>query len=57
VLDIIEINAKFKYDDHNPADHRRRIIENLKGRGGSYDPGAAVQQARRLDERGEWNPA
>jgi transcriptional regulator len=54
VLDIIEINAKFKYDDHNPADHRRRIIENLKGRGTASDAGAAVQQARRLADRGEW---
>ena len=53
-LHIIDVVAKFKYDDHNPAEHRRAVIGRLMDRQGLHDPGAAVQQARRLDERGEW---
>ncbi len=47
-LDIIHVTAKFKYDDHNPIDHRRRVSANLDQRGRLHDPGAAAQQRRRL---------
>jgi transcriptional regulator len=50
-LDIIEQTAKFKYDDHNPVDHRRRVIAQLNQRGLQHDRGAAGQQSRRLAER------
>ena len=53
-LDIVEIVAKFKFDDHNPIEHRERVIARLHERGGLHDLGAAEQQARRIAERGEW---
>ncbi len=53
-LRIVEVVAKFKYDDHNPVEHRRAVIERLGARGGAHDAGAAAQQSRRLEERGEW---
>jgi len=48
-LDIVAVAAKFKYDDHNPVDHRRRVSATLDERGSLHDPGAAAQQRRRLD--------
>jgi transcriptional regulator len=54
-LRIVDVVAKFKYDDHNPAEHRRSVVERLYSRGAPQDAGAAVQQARRLEERGEWS--
>ena len=56
-LAIVDVTAKFKYDDHNPIEHRVRVTDRLLDRGDLNDPGAAAQQARRLDERGEWKPA
>ena len=53
-LDIVEQVAKFKYDDHNPVDHRQRVTANLTERGQQHDHGAATQQSRRLAERGPW---
>jgi len=53
-LRILDVVAKFKYDDHNPVEHRRAVIERLRARQGPHDAGAATQQARRLAERGEW---
>jgi transcriptional regulator len=47
-LDIVQVTAKFKYDDHNPTDHRQRVSANLDRRGALHDPGAAAQQRRRL---------
>ena len=48
-LDILHVAAKFKYDDHNPVDHRRRVSADLVERGSLHDPGAAAQQRRRLE--------
>jgi transcriptional regulator len=53
-LRILEVLAKFKYDDHNPTDHRVRVSAALDERGGVHDAGAATQQRRRLELRGEW---
>ncbi len=50
-LQIVEIVAKFKYDDHNPIDHRVRVTGLLRDRGALHDAGAAAQQDRRLQER------
>jgi transcriptional regulator len=48
-LHIDEVAAKFKYDDHNPVDHRMRVAASLDERGSLHDSGAAAQQRRRLD--------
>ena len=53
-LAIIEVTAKFKYDDHNPVEHRERVSALLDERGSLHDPGAAQQQRRRLAAIGEW---
>lgn len=53
-LQILDVLAKFKYDDHNPVDHRVRVSTALEARDGLHDAGAAAQQRRRLGERGEW---
>jgi len=53
-LAITEVTAKFKYDDHNPIDHRVRVSADLDRRGLLHDAGAAAQQRRRLDAIGEW---
>ena len=53
-LAVLRVEAKFKYDDHNPVDHRRRVIGNLEARNHGLDAGAAAQQRRRLAEIGEW---
>ena len=53
-LEIIGVDAKFKYDDHNPVEHRERVIGHLEERGSGYDAGAARQQRRRLAEIGDW---
>ena len=47
-LDNIQVEAKFKYDDHNPVGHRERVSALLDQRGGVHDSGAAAQQRRRL---------
>lgn len=53
-LHILEVLAKFKYDDHNPVDHQVRVSAALDERGALHDTGAATQQRRRLELRGEW---
>jgi transcriptional regulator len=53
-LHVVDVVAKFKYDDHNPVEHRRRVTERLLDRADLNDPGAAAQQSRRLEERGVW---
>jgi transcriptional regulator len=56
-LQVVDVIAKFKFDDHNPTDHRVRVATNLAARAEPHDPGAAAQQLRRLAERGEWKTA
>jgi transcriptional regulator len=55
-LHITSVAAKFKYDDHNPQEHRARVAERLESRGSDRDHFAATQQRRRLQEIGEWKP-
>lgn len=53
-LAVLRVDAKFKYDDDKPVDHRKRISGRLEERGHGLDSGAAAQQRRRLDAIGEW---
>jgi transcriptional regulator len=53
-LTVLSVEAKFKYDDHNPVQHRERVISHLQQRGHGLDAAAAAQQQRRLTEIGDW---
>lgn len=53
-LAVLRVEAKFKYDDHKPVEHRERVIHRLEERGRGLDAGAAAQQRRRLDAIGDW---
>ncbi|MGH9091978.1 MAG: FMN-binding negative transcriptional regulator, partial [Acidimicrobiales bacterium] len=53
-LAVLRVDAKFKYDDANPVEHRERVIENLERRGHGLDARAATQQRRRLAMIGDW---
>jgi transcriptional regulator len=56
-LHITRVGAKFKYDDHNPQEHRAQVAGRLESRGTGRDRSAAARQRRRLHEIGEWRPA
>lgn len=51
-LEIVKVEAKFKYDDHKSVEFREHIIQQLLARGEVQDSGAAAQQRRRLIENG-----
>ena len=51
---MIQVDATFKYDDHNPIEHRYHVIGHLEQRGRGLDAGAAAQQRRRLALIGDW---
>jgi transcriptional regulator len=53
-LTVLRVDAKFKYDDANPVEHRERVIGFLEQRGHGLDTGAATQQRRRLAAIGDW---
>ncbi len=53
-LAVLRVEAKFKYDDSNPVDHRERVSVNLDQRGHGNDRGAATQQRRRIAAIGNW---
>jgi transcriptional regulator len=53
-LQVLGVDAKFKYDDANPVDHRERVSRHLLERDRGLDRGAAAQQRRRLDRIGDW---
>lgn len=53
-LKVRRVEAKFKYDDHNPVEHRERVIGHLEQRGRRLDIAAAAQQRRRLAAIGDW---
>ena len=53
-LHVLEVEAKFKYDDANPVEHRERVVGYLEQRDHGLDAGAAAQQRRRLAAIGEW---
>ncbi|MGY4926567.1 FMN-binding negative transcriptional regulator [Streptomyces sp. 900105755] len=54
-LEVTDVRAKFKYDDHKPVEHRSAVAERLTERGQGLDTPAARQQLRRLDRIGPWN--
>jgi transcriptional regulator len=53
-LAVLRVDAKFKYDDANPVEHRERVIDRLEERCHGLDAGAAAQQRRRLAAIGDW---
>lgn len=53
-LAVVRVEAKFKYDDHKPLEHRERVAADLEQRGRGSDAGAATQQRRRLAALGDW---
>ena len=53
-LEVLRVEAKFKYDDANPIEHRERVIGYLEERNRGLDSGAAFQQRRRLAAIGDW---
>jgi transcriptional regulator len=53
-LAVLRVDAKFKYDDAKPVEHRERVIGHLEQRDHGLDAGAATQQRRRLAAIGEW---
>jgi transcriptional regulator len=55
-LHVEGVDAKFKYDDANPVEHRARAAARLEARATGRDPGAAAQQRRRLTRIGTWRP-
>lgn len=54
-LAVLGVEAKFKYDGHNPTAHRERVIDRPQERDHGLDTGAAAQQRRRLAAIGDWN--
>lgn len=52
-LEVLAVEAKFKYDDANPAEHRARVADRLDARARWLDAAAAAQQRRRLVAVGE----
>ncbi|MFE1547843.1 FMN-binding negative transcriptional regulator [Streptomyces sp. NPDC058718] len=55
-LEVTEVRAKFKYDDHKPVEHRTAVADHLAERGQGLDIPTAFQQRRRLDRIGPWKP-
>ncbi|HEV8065817.1 MAG TPA: FMN-binding negative transcriptional regulator, partial [Acidimicrobiales bacterium] len=53
-LKVLRVEAKFKYDDNNPVEHRRAVVERLERRRHGLDEGAARRQRRRLALVGDW---
>ncbi len=53
-LGILGVDAKFKYDDSNPVEHREQVVDRLEARGHGLDAGAAAQQRRRIAAIGDW---
>ncbi|MET9423869.1 FMN-binding negative transcriptional regulator [Streptomyces sp. NPDC006540] len=55
-LEVTDVRAKFKYDDHKPVEHRTAVADRLAERGQGLDAPTARQQRRRLDRIGPWQP-
>jgi transcriptional regulator len=55
-LEVTDVRAKFKYDDHKPVEHRTTVADHLTARGQALDVPAAQQQLRRVDRIGTWKP-
>jgi transcriptional regulator len=54
-LNVTGVNAKFKYDDHNPTEHRAKVASRLTTRDTGRDTAAAHQQQRRLARISTWS--
>jgi transcriptional regulator len=52
-LQIVKVNAKFKYDDHKPLKLREEASNRLAERGTERDAQVRAQQQRRIAELGE----
>jgi transcriptional regulator len=52
-LQIVGVNAKFKYDDHKPLELRKETGVHLAERAGARDVAARAAQQRRVAELGE----
>lgn len=55
-LEVTEVVAKFKYDDHKPVEQRAAVADRLTERGQGLDVPAARRQRHRLDRIGPWRP-
>lgn len=53
-LAVLRVDAKFKYDDRKPVEHREQVIDRLGRRNQGLDSAAAAQQRRRLAAIGDW---
>lgn len=53
-LQVTDVRAKFKYDDHKPVEQRAGVADRLTERGQGLDVPTARQQRRRLDRIGPW---
>lgn len=53
-LAIVEVQAKFKFDDHKPLEHREDVAAHLEQRSRGLDRQVARQQRRRLRVIGDW---
>lgn len=53
-LEVTEVLAKFKYDDHKSVEHRAAVADHLAARGQGLDAPTARQQLRRLRGIGPW---
>ncbi len=47
-LHVVDVVAKFKFDDHKSAEHRLAVADRLQQRDQSRDRGARAEQLRRL---------
>jgi len=52
-LAVVRVDAKFKYDDQKPPEHRERVIDRLEQRNHALDTVTAAQQRRRLAAIGD----
>lgn len=53
-LAVLRVDAKFKYDDAKPVEHRERVSGQLDQRRRGLDTRVAKQQRRRLAAIGDW---
>ncbi|MER7842106.1 FMN-binding negative transcriptional regulator [Streptomyces sp. NPDC096040] len=53
-LEVNDVRAKFKYDDHKSVEYRATVADRLTERGQGLDVPTARQQLRRLDRIGPW---
>ncbi|WP_406320163.1 FMN-binding negative transcriptional regulator [Streptomyces sp. NBC_01637] len=55
-LEVTDVRAKFKYDDHKSVEQRADVADRLTARGHGLDLPTARQQRRRLDCLGPFKP-